>query len=80
MLGEFLEGASSGQRFGIFFIATGFAIAQLGSNIAANSVSAGTDMEALLPRYINIRRGSYICAIIGLAMCPVCLFPSRQRK
>ncbi|BDD64249.1 hypothetical protein MAP00_009087 [Monascus purpureus] len=70
VLEEFLQGASSGQRFGIFVIATGFALAQLGSNIAANSVSAGTDMTALLPRYITIRRGGYICAAIGLAMCP----------
>lgn len=72
VLEEFLQGASSEQRFGIFVIATGFALAQLGSNIAANSVSAGTDMTALLPRYITIRRGGYICAAIGLAMCPVC--------
>src|SRR5690606_16700321 len=35
-----------------------------------NSVSAGTDMTALLPRFINIRRGGYICATVGLAMCP----------
>jgi len=27
-------------------------------------------MTALLPRYINIRRGGYVCAAIGLAMCP----------
>nr|POF18698.1 uracil permease [Quercus suber] len=27
-------------------------------------------MTALLPRYLNIRRGSYICAIVGLVMCP----------
>ena len=71
LLGMFLDGASSGQRFGIFVIATGFALAQLGTNISANSVSAGTDLTALMPRYLNIRRGSYICAIIGLAMCPV---------
>ncbi|KAL4786362.1 permease for cytosine/purines, uracil, thiamine, allantoin-domain-containing protein [Aspergillus varians] len=70
LLGKFLEGASSAERFGIFIIALGFALAQLGTNISANSVSAGTDMTALLPRYINIRRGSYICAAIGLAMCP----------
>ncbi|CEO59435.1 Putative Uracil transporter (Eurofung) [Penicillium brasilianum] len=70
LLGMFLEGASSGQRFGIFIIATGFALAQLGTNISANSVSAGTDLTALMPRYLNIRRGSYICAAIGLAMCP----------
>lgn len=71
LLMKFQEGASSGQRFGIFVISLGFALAQLGTNIAANSVSAGTDMTALCPRYINIRRGSYICAAIGLAMCPV---------
>ena len=71
LLGKFLEDASSGERFGIFVISTGFALAQLGTNIAANSVSAGTDMTALFPRFINIRRGSYICALVGLAMCPV---------
>ena len=27
-------------------------------------------MTALLPRYINIRRGGYICAAVGLVMCP----------
>ncbi|THC96548.1 hypothetical protein EYZ11_003992 [Aspergillus tanneri] len=70
LLSMFLDGASSGERFGIFVIATGFALAQLGTNISANSVSAGTDMTALLPRYITIRRGSYICAAVGLAMCP----------
>ncbi|KAI9036353.1 nucleobase cation symporter-1 family protein [Aspergillus affinis] len=70
LLNMFLKGASSAERFGIFVIATGFALAQLGTNISANSVSAGTDMTALLPRYITIRRGSYVCAAVGLAMCP----------
>lgn len=70
LLSNFLIGASSGERFGVFVIATAFALAQLGTNIAANSVSAGTDMTALLPRYLNIRRGGYICAAVGLAMCP----------
>ncbi|KAL8649495.1 MAG: hypothetical protein Q9210_004364 [Variospora velana] len=70
LLGRFLEGANSGERFGVFIIAASFTLAQLGTNIAANSISAGTDMTALLPRYLNIRRGGYICAIVGLAMCP----------
>ncbi|KAH8688924.1 permease for cytosine/purines, uracil, thiamine, allantoin-domain-containing protein [Phaeosphaeriaceae sp. PMI808] len=48
----------------------------LGTNIATNSVSAGTDMTALLPRYLNIRRGAYICALVGLVMCPWHLFDS----
>ncbi|KAH8698465.1 putative uridine permease Fui1 [Talaromyces proteolyticus] len=70
LLSQFLVGASSGERFGIFVIASGFTLAQLGTNIAANSVSAGTDMTALLPRFLNIRRGGYICALVGLVMCP----------
>ena len=70
LLGRFLDGASSGERFGVFIIAAAFTLAQLGTNIAANSVSAGTDMTALLPRFLNIRRGGYICALVGLVMCP----------
>jgi NCS1 family nucleobase:cation symporter-1 len=70
LLDNFIDDGGSGERFGVFMIAAGFALAQLGTNIAANSVSAGTDMTALLPRFINIRRGGYICAIVGLAMCP----------
>ncbi|PKY08884.1 uridine permease/thiamine transporter/allantoin transport [Aspergillus campestris IBT 28561] len=79
LLGMFLDGAGSGQRFGVFVIATGFALAQLGTNLSANSVSAGTDMTALLPRYLTIRRGSYICAMIGLAMCPWNLLSSSNQ-
>ncbi|KAK5322511.1 uracil permease [Exophiala xenobiotica] len=71
LLSQFLlDVATSAERFGVFIIATAFVLAQLGTNIAANSVSAGTDMTALLPRYLNIRRGGYICAIVGLCMCP----------
>ena len=75
LLGMYLDGANSGERFGVFIIATGFALAQLGTNIAANTVSAGTNLTALLPRFCTIRRGGYICAAIGLAMCPVSILP-----
>ncbi|TDL20844.1 hypothetical protein BD410DRAFT_359821 [Rickenella mellea] len=70
LLSRFLDEGGSGTRAGVFFIAFAFSLAQLGTNIAANSVSAGTDMTALLPRYLNIRRGGYVCAAVGLAMCP----------
>ena len=56
VLEKFNEDGGSGQRFGVFVIGTAFALAQLGTNIAANSVSAGTDMTALLPRYLTIVR------------------------
>jgi NCS1 family nucleobase:cation symporter-1 len=72
LLTKFLdeEDAGSGQRFGVFIIAAAFTLAQLGTNIAANSISAGTDMTALAPRWISIRRGGYVCALVGLVMCP----------
>ncbi|KAI9773005.1 MAG: hypothetical protein M1839_002275 [Geoglossum umbratile] len=72
LLGRFLDEGGSGTRAGVFFISFAFALAQLGTNIAANSVSAGTDLTALLPRFINIRRGQkgYVCALVGLVMCP----------
>lgn len=71
LLESFLnENGGSGQRFGVFIIAAAFTLAQLGTNIAANSVSAGTDMTALAPRWLTIRRGSYVCALVGLVMCP----------
>ena len=80
LLHELLDRASSAERFGVFAIATGFALAQLGTNVAANSVSAGTNIAALLPRYINIRRGGYICPVISLAICPVSLFHAFFRR
>ncbi len=79
LLGNFLDEGGSAQRFGVFVIASSFALAQLGTNISANSISAGTDLTALLPKYINIRRGGYICAAVGLAMCPWNLLSSSNQ-
>ncbi|CAF1214159.1 unnamed protein product [Adineta ricciae] len=71
LLSKFLDtNLSAGTRTGVFFIAFAFALAQLGVNIAANSVSAGSDLTALLPKFLNIRRSGYICALVGLAICP----------
>lgn len=79
LLERFIDDGGSGERFGTFVIGLAFALAQLGTNIAANSVSAGTDMTALLPRYISIRRGGYVCAAVGLAMCPYTLLTSANQ-
>ncbi|KAI1436352.1 permease for cytosine/purines, uracil, thiamine, allantoin-domain-containing protein [Xylaria sp. CBS 124048] len=70
LLERFIADGGSAQRFGVFIIALAFALAQLGTNIAANSVSAGSDFTALMPRFLNIRRGGFLCAAIGLALCP----------
>ncbi|KAF9004841.1 NCS1 nucleoside transporter family [Hymenopellis radicata] len=59
------------NRAAAFFAAFSFFLATLGTNISANSLSAANDMTVLFPRYINIRRGQVICAIIGgWALCP----------
>ena len=36
-------------------------------------------MTALLPRFLNIRRGGYICALVGLVMCPWNLLSSSNK-
>ena len=59
------------NRAAAFFGAFAFLLATIGTNISANSLSAANDMTALFPRYINIRRGQIICAILGgWALCP----------
>ncbi|KDR80376.1 hypothetical protein GALMADRAFT_223259 [Galerina marginata CBS 339.88] len=71
LLGRFLDDSPShATRFGVWFISFAFIIAQLGTNISANSISAGCDLTALLPRFMNIRRGGYVAAVVGLCMLP----------
>ncbi|EPQ52165.1 hypothetical protein GLOTRDRAFT_107720 [Gloeophyllum trabeum ATCC 11539] len=77
LLGRFLDGEPShATRFGVWFISIGFIVAQIGTNISANSVSAGCDLTSLFPRFINIRRGGYIAAVVGFCMCPWLLLTS----
>jgi nucleobase:cation symporter-1, NCS1 family len=53
-----------------FFAAFSFALAALGVNISANSLSAANDLTALFPQYVNIRRGQLLCAIFCWALVP----------
>ncbi|KAJ5919321.1 hypothetical protein N7466_010264 [Penicillium verhagenii] len=53
-----------------FFAAASFALASLGVNISANSLSAANDFTALAPRFINIRRGQILCALLSWALVP----------
>ncbi|TFK37655.1 cytosine-purine permease [Crucibulum laeve] len=59
------------NRAATFFVSFSFVVATLGTNISANSLSAANDMTVLFPRYINIRRGQIICAVLaGWVLCP----------
>ncbi|MCJ1313003.1 hypothetical protein MMC25_006679 [Agyrium rufum] len=53
-----------------FFAAFSFALAALGVNISANSLSAANDLMALFPSYINIRRGQLLCALLSWCLVP----------
>jgi len=76
LMNRYVEEGGASNRAGIFFVAASFGLAQIGTNIASNTISAGTDMSALLPRYINIRRGGFICVAIVLCVCPWHFFSS----
>ena len=80
LLDRFLDdGPSHATRFGVWFISAAFVIAQIGTNISANSISAGCDLTALFPRFINIRRGGFVAAIVGIVMLPWNLLKSSNQ-
>ncbi|KAK7966873.1 NCS1 nucleoside transporter family [Apiospora aurea] len=56
---------SAGARASAVLAAGSMAMAQVGTNLGANCVSAANDLNAMFPRYINLRRGSYIIALVG---------------
>ncbi|KAJ7783537.1 NCS1 nucleoside transporter family [Mycena maculata] len=58
------------SRVAQFFAAFCWALAVIATNISANSTAVGNDLAIIFPRYINIRRGQYVCALLGLATCP----------
>ncbi|KAI9807843.1 MAG: hypothetical protein M1825_005148 [Sarcosagium campestre] len=64
------QSMSPGARAGTFFAGLGIFASQLSLCIVLNSVAAGMDLAALCPKFINIRRGSYILTVIAVASCP----------
>ncbi|KAH8829891.1 cytosine-purine permease [Flagelloscypha sp. PMI_526] len=58
------------NRAAAFFASFSFALATLGTNISANSLSAANDLTVLFPKYINIRRGQIITAFVAWILCP----------
>ncbi|KAK3937829.1 NCS1 nucleoside transporter, partial [Diplogelasinospora grovesii] len=58
------------NRAGCFFIALCFAYSVIFSAIFENSLPAGNDIAALLPKYLTIKRGFFICAVLSVAINP----------
>lgn len=59
-----------GARAAVFFASLAFVASQLSVTVIACGVVGGMDLAALLPRYLNIRRGSFVIAIIGICINP----------
>ncbi|ETI29343.1 hypothetical protein G647_01796 [Cladophialophora carrionii CBS 160.54] len=65
IIGLWMESGSHGGRAAAAFGAIGLIIVTLGINISANSISAANDLMSFCPKYINIRRGQLLAAVIG---------------
>lgn len=65
ILSQWARHYGHGGRAAAFFCGLAWYIAQVGTNITANSISAANDLTVLCPRYINIKRGCMIAAVIG---------------
>jgi NCS1 family nucleobase:cation symporter-1 len=65
-------------RAGRFFLALMFGFSCTFSCIFENILPAGNDMAALLPRYINIKRGFLICTLLSIACVPWKILGSGQ--
>ncbi|KAL5340150.1 allantoin permease [Aspergillus crustosus] len=64
------HGYTSSARAGVFFAAASFAFATLGTSIACNFIPFAADVTCLLPRYLNIVRGQFLCLILAFAIVP----------
>jgi nucleobase:cation symporter-1, NCS1 family len=58
------------NRGGKFFAGAFFIFFNIMTNVTGNSIPFANDLTGLFPKYINIRRGQFICAVLGFAICP----------
>lgn len=73
-----LESNSSAARAAVFFGSFAFVLQQMAINLLLNTLSSSMDMVGLLPKYINIRRGSFIVMCVGILIWPWKILSSAQ--
>ncbi|KAM0420176.1 hypothetical protein ACHAPD_003745 [Fusarium lateritium] len=67
---------TSANRAGCALIAFAYVYSTVFSAIFENSIPAGNDIAALMPKYITVKRGFFICAAVSYAICPWYLLSS----
>ncbi|GAV47901.1 hypothetical protein ZYGR_0I01970, partial [Zygosaccharomyces rouxii] len=64
------NGYSAGSRAGSFFAGVSFVICQIAYTAENCGFATGMDLSGLLPKYINIKRGAMLCAMLSFAVQP----------
>jgi len=72
LLGEIqqFEGNTSKARAAVFFGAFAFVLQQMALNLLINTLCASMDAAGLLPKYLNVRRGSFLIMFVGILIWP----------
>ncbi|KIY48482.1 allantoin permease [Fistulina hepatica ATCC 64428] len=70
LLSAIIENGGSKSRAAAFFAALALVVSQIGVNVPGNALSGGFDLAATFPRFINIRRGAYLTALLSIACNP----------
>jgi NCS1 family nucleobase:cation symporter-1 len=65
-----IQQGGSRERAAGFFAGAALDISQIGVNVPGNALSGGFDFAATFPKYINIRRGAYLTALLSIAVNP----------
>ncbi|KAI1675228.1 allantoin [Pyrenophora tritici-repentis] len=60
----------AGARAAIFFAGFAFFFGVFATNFGANSIPFGSDMTGLFPKWLTIRRGQVLCALLGVVVQP----------
>ncbi|CCD24135.1 nucleobase cation symporter-1 family protein NDAI_0C04760 [Naumovozyma dairenensis CBS 421] len=61
---------SSGARAASFFCGVSFSMSQMAYTISNAGFASGMDLAGLLPKYLNIKRGAILTAMVSVAVQP----------
>ncbi|CAF3543987.1 unnamed protein product [Fusarium graminearum] len=67
---------TAANRAGCALISFAYVYSTVFSAIFENSIPAGNDIASLMPKYITVKRGFFICAVMSYAICPWYLLSS----
>ncbi|KAF6809651.1 permease C29B12.14c [Colletotrichum plurivorum] len=64
------ENYTPGTRAACFFLGAAFTYSTLIGVVLQNALPAGYDLAGLFPKYVNYQRGTLICGLLCMAICP----------